>query len=182
MKLLKSHALLPLALAAALAGCAQQASAPAAASAPKAAASQAAAVSRQALAQGLYEIVYSAKQDAVFVTSAGGRGEGTAPAKILRLHPETLAVQAEILMERKGFGLAVDDANNRLYIGNTNDGAVTAVGAAAWFRGHRTGLIRLKSVEGLPLLERVPAGDVSRTVQWLVLGALDAAGQERSDG
>lgn len=127
MKLLKSHALLPLALAAALAGCAQQASAPAAASAPKAAASQAAAVSRQALAQGLYEIVYSAKQDAVFVTSAGGRGEGTAPAKILRLHPETLAVQAEILMERKGFGLAVDDANNRLYIGNTNDGAVTAV-------------------------------------------------------
>ena len=29
----------------------------------------------------------------------------------------------------------------------------------------------------LPLLERVPAGDVSRTVQWLVLGALDAAAQ-----
>ncbi len=127
MKLLKSSALLPVALAAALAGCAQQASAPAAGSAPQAAASQKAEVKRQALAQGLYEIAYSAKQDAVFVASAGGRGEGAAPSKILRLHPETLAVQAEIPMERKGFGLTLDDAANRLYIGNTNDGSVTVV-------------------------------------------------------
>lgn len=56
------------------------------------------------------------------MASAGGRGEGAAPSKILRLHPETLAVQAEIPLERKGFGIALDDAGNRLYVGNTNDG------------------------------------------------------------
>ena len=126
MKLLKSTSLLSLALAAALAGCAQQATAPAAsvaAAAPKVAGE----VQRQALAQGLYEIAYSAKQDAVFVASAGGRGDGAAPAKILRLHPQTLAVQAEIALERKGFGIALDDAGNRLYVGNTNDGSVTAI-------------------------------------------------------
>ena len=132
MKLLRISSLLPIALAAALAGCAQQAATPMAnnAAATKAAA-RTAEVKRQELAQGLYEIAFSAKQDAVFVASAGGRGEGAAPSKILRLHPETLAVQAEIALERPGFGLKLDDANNRLYIGNTNDGSITVMDTAA---------------------------------------------------
>ena len=133
MKLRQSPSVLALALAAALAGCAQQATAPAAtgaAAASQPAAKQAGEIRRQALAQGLYEIAYSARQDAVFVASAGGRGEGAAPSKILRLHPETLAVQAEIPLERKGFGIALDDAGNRLYVGNTNDGSVTAIDTA----------------------------------------------------
>ena len=120
MKLRPSPSVLALALAAALAGCAQQASAPAAtgaAAAAQPATKQAGEIRRQALAQGLYEIAYSARQDAVFVASAGGRGEGAAPSKILRLHPETLAVQAEIPLERKGFGIALDDAGNRLFPG-----------------------------------------------------------------
>lgn len=127
MKLLKSPSLLGLALAAALAGCAQPASTPAA---PTAAASQGAAVQRQPVAPGLYEIAYSARQDAVFVASSGGRGEGAPPSKVLRLNPQTLAVQAEIPLERSGFGLALDDAGNRLYVGNTNDGAVTVIDTA----------------------------------------------------
>lgn len=133
MKLRQSPSVLALALAAALAGCAQQATAPAAtgaAAASQPAAKQAGEIRRQALAQGLYEIAYSARQDAVFVASAGGRGEGAAPSKILRLHPETLAVQAEIPLERKGFGIALDDSGNRLYVGNTNDGSVTAIDTA----------------------------------------------------
>lgn len=133
MKLRQSPSVLALALAAALAGCAQQATAPAAtgaAAAAQPATKQAGEIRRQALAQGLYEIAYSARQDAVFVASAGGRGEGAAPSKILRLHPETLAVQAEIPLERKGFGIALDDAGNRLYVGNTNDGSVTAIDTA----------------------------------------------------
>ena len=133
MKLRPSPSVLALALAAALAGCAQQASAPAAtgaAAAAQPATKQAGEIRRQALAQGLYEIAYSARQDAVFVASAGGRGEGAAPSKILRLHPETLAVQAEIPLERKGFSIALDDAGNRLYVGNTNDGSVTAIDTA----------------------------------------------------
>ena len=133
MKLRPSPSVLALALAAALAGCAQQATAPAAtgaAAAAQPATKQAGEIRRQALAQGLYEIAYSARQDAVFVASAGGRGEGAAPSKILRLHPETLAVLAEIPLERKGFGIALDDAGNRLYVGNTNDGSVTAIDTA----------------------------------------------------
>jgi YVTN family beta-propeller protein len=126
MKLLKSNSLLPLALAAALAGCAQQAATPTAAGAPQAA-SKSAQVQRQAVAQGLYEIAYSAKQDAVFVASSGGRGEGATPPKVLRLNPQTLAVQAEIALERAGFGVMLDDASNRLYVGNTNDGSVTVI-------------------------------------------------------
>ena len=90
-------------------------------------------------------------------------------------------VREALPREWRDLQVADSAASVKLFLKDA-DGAVTAVGAAAWFRGHRTGLIRLKSVEGLPLLERVPAGDVSRTVQWLVLGALDAAGQERSDG
>ena len=131
MNPLKSLSLLTLALAAALAGCAQQTSAPAA-GAPKAATGQpqTAQVKRQALAQGLYELAYSARQQAVFVASAGGRGEGAAPSKILRLDPATLAVQAEIPLERKGFGIVLDDAANRLYVGNTNDGAITVIDTA----------------------------------------------------
>jgi YVTN family beta-propeller protein len=79
------------------------------------------------VAQGLYEIAYSAKQDAVFVASSGGRGEGATPPKVLRLNPQTLAVQAEIALERAGFGVMLDDASNRLYVGNTNDGSVTVI-------------------------------------------------------
>ncbi|WP_028605879.1 YncE family protein [Ottowia thiooxydans] len=123
----KITSLLPLALAAALAGCAQQAAAPGTVNAAGAAQIAAASVTRQAPAEGLYEIAYSTKQDAVFVASAGGRGEDAAPAKIQRLHPESLAVQAEILLDRKGYGLKLDDAANRLYIGNTNDASITVV-------------------------------------------------------
>lgn len=133
MKLSTSSATLCLAIAAALAGCAQQGSTQAkgASAAPAAAGPQQVQVQRQALAQGLYEIAYSPRQNAVFVTSAGGFGPGAAASKVLRLNADTLAVEAEIPLERKGFGLALDDAGNRLYIGNTNDGAITVIDTAA---------------------------------------------------
>ncbi|MFT4103350.1 MAG: YncE family protein [Burkholderiaceae bacterium] len=131
MKPSKFLSLLPLAVAAALTGCAQQTSVPAAAGTAKAAVAQPAEVKRQALAQGLYELAYSARQDAVFVASSGGFGATAASSRILRLHPDTLAVQAEIPLERKGFGVTLDDAANRLYVGNTNDGSITVIDTAA---------------------------------------------------
>ena len=130
MKSSKSLSLLSLALAAALAGCAQQASAPMAADTAKATIARPAEVQRQALAQGLYELAYSARQNAVFVASSGGFGEGAVPSRVLRLHPDTLAVQAEIALERRGFGVTLDDAANRLYVGNTNDSAITVIDTA----------------------------------------------------
>ena len=95
-----------------------------------AATSPATAVQRQAIAQGLYELAYSPKQNAVFVASSGGFGDNAGPAQVLRLNPTTLAVETRIPLERKAFGVVLDDAHDRLYVGNTVDLSVTVVDTA----------------------------------------------------
>ncbi|QEI08709.1 YncE family protein [Pigmentiphaga aceris] len=87
----------------------------------------AAQVQRQTLAQGLYELAYSPRLNAVFVASSGGFGATADASKVLRLNPQTLAVEGEIPLARKGFGVALDDAAGRLYVGNTVDTSVTVV-------------------------------------------------------
>ncbi|MFT4013719.1 MAG: YncE family protein [Paracoccus sp. (in: a-proteobacteria)] len=84
-----------------------------------------------ALAQGLYEQVYSPSQDALFVVSAGGFGDHAAPSRVLRLDPQSLAVQAEIPLEKKGFGVTLDDAAGRLYVGAGLDAAVIVIDTAS---------------------------------------------------
>ncbi|MFT4246512.1 MAG: hypothetical protein QM581_00560 [Pseudomonas sp.] len=96
-----------------------------------ASAAAAAAVQRQPIARGLYELAYSPTQDALFVASSGGFGEDAGPSQVLRLDPATLAVQARIALERKAFGVVLDDASARLYVGNTVDTSVTVVDIAA---------------------------------------------------
>lgn len=91
----------------------------------------AAQVQRSALAKGLYELVYSPSRNAVFVASAGGWGDTADAPKILRLNPATLAIESEIPLQRKAFGLALDDAAGRLYIGNTVDTSLTVVDIAS---------------------------------------------------
>ncbi|MBD8637647.1 YncE family protein [Stenotrophomonas sp. CFBP 13725] len=98
------------------------------------------AVQRSAVAQGLYELAYSAKQNAVYVASSGGFGDDAGPAQVLKLDPTTLAVQATIPLERKGFGVVLDDANDRLYVGNTVDTSVTVVDTA---QGKAIGIVQL---------------------------------------
>ena len=98
------------------------------------------AVQRNAVAQGLYELAYSAKQNAVYVASSGGFGDDAGPAQVLKLEPTTLAVQATIPLERKGFGVVLDDANDRLYVGNTVDTSVTVVDTA---QGKAIGIVQL---------------------------------------
>ena len=92
---------------------------------------QAAQIQRAALAPSLYELAYSARQNAVFVASSGGFGDGAGPSKVLRLDPRTLAVLAEIQLPLRGFGVVLDDAANRLYVGNTTEGSVTVVDTAS---------------------------------------------------
>ena len=113
---------------------------PPAAYAATPAVSSAAAVQRSAVAQGLYELAYSARQNAVYVASSGGFGDGAGPAQVLKLDPATLAVQATIPLERKGFGVVLDDANDRLYVGNTVDTSVTVVDTA---QGKALGIVQL---------------------------------------
>lgn len=91
---------------------------------------QAAQMQRTSIAPSLYELAYSARQNAVFVASSGGFGEGAGPSHVLRLDPKTLAVQAQIPLQRRGFGVVLDDAANRLYVGNTTDASITVVDTA----------------------------------------------------
>ena len=114
---------------------------------PSAAATDAA-VQRAAVAQGLYELAYSPSQNAVFVASSGGFGDDAGPAQVLRLDPTTLAVQQSIPLERKAFGVVLDDANNRLYVGNTVDTSVTVVDTA---QNKQVGIVQL--------MEKVTAPD-----------------------
>jgi len=105
--------------------------APAALAAGQGTTATSSAVQRQAIAQGLYELAYSARQDAVFVASSGGFGDDAGPSQVLRLDPATLAVKTAIPLERKAFGVVLDDANDRLYVGNTVDTSVTVVDTKA---------------------------------------------------
>lgn len=106
--------------------------APSAFAAEKAAtAAAASSVQRAAVAQGLYELAFSPTQNALFVASSGGFGDAAGPAQVLRLNPDSLAVEARIPLERKAFGVVLDDAHNRLYVGNTVDTSVTVVDTAS---------------------------------------------------
>lgn len=84
-------------------------------------------VLRAEVARGLYELAYSPSEQAVFVASSGGFGADAAPSQVLRLDPQTLAVQQAIALERKAFGVVLDDTTGRLYVGNTVDTSVTVV-------------------------------------------------------
>ncbi|MGO3741587.1 YncE family protein [Kerstersia sp.] len=105
-------------------------------------------VVRKALAPALYEVVYSPRQNAVFVASAGGFGPDAPASRILRLDPDSLAVVAEIPVKDRAFGLALDDANDTLYTGNTLDGSINAIDT------------RNNTLRGtLQLIERAPKGE-----------------------
>lgn len=84
-------------------------------------------VSRESPAPGLYELAYSDRHNVLFVASSGGFGENAAPSKLLRLDPETLAVQQEIELPLRGFALALDDAGDRLYVGHTLDTSISVI-------------------------------------------------------
>lgn len=84
-------------------------------------------VLRQAIAPGLYEIAYSPSQNLVYVVSSGASGKDGEPSKLLWLDPATLKVAGELPLPQKGFGLTLDDAGNRLFIGNSTDGSITVV-------------------------------------------------------
>lgn len=115
-------------VACAIAGCAQKPLAPTVDGAQLVPAMQ-----RAALAPSVYELVYSARQQAVFVAAPDVTPDDAkrGVSKLLRLHPRTLAVQAEVVLPHRGFGLALDEDAGRVYVGHGFDGAVSAVDIAS---------------------------------------------------
>lgn len=86
-------------------------------------------IQRAAVAPTVVELALSAKQNALFVSSPDWKDE--TKSTVLRLDPKTLSVEASIPMAVKGFGVALDDANNRLYLTEGFNGSVGVVDTAA---------------------------------------------------
>lgn len=76
---------------------------------------------------GLYEIVYSEKEKAVYVAGIGNRNE-TNGAKIYKLDPATLEVKSTIdVSAAPAFGLGLNDKTQTLYTSNTRSNSVHAI-------------------------------------------------------
>lgn len=86
-------------------------------------------IQRVAVAPTVVELALSAKQNALFISSPDWKDEKK--STVLRLNPQTLAVDARIPMAVKGFGVALDDAGNRLYLTEGFNGSVGVVDTAA---------------------------------------------------
>ncbi|MBD9370800.1 DUF4394 domain-containing protein [Xanthomonas sp. XNM01] len=98
-------------------------------------------ISSQKLSQGLYQVAYSAKSNAAFVTSAVGRPP-VKQSELMKLDPKTLRVVARVTPgeapapaaragqpPREGgvyavYGVGVDDANGNVWVTNTRQDTV----------------------------------------------------------
>lgn len=86
-------------------------------------------IRRAAVAPTVVELALSTKQNALFVSAPDWKDEKK--SAVLRLDPNTLDVQAAIPMAVKGFGVALDDTHNRLYLTEGFNGSVGVVDTAA---------------------------------------------------
>lgn len=80
------------------------------------------------VASFLGEIVYNERQHAVYVAAPGSTPRDESPReppRVLRLDPQTLKVQAEIALPYRGFGMALDEDGQKLYVGHSFEGAVS---------------------------------------------------------
>ncbi|HDS1236483.1 hypothetical protein OCJ35_19695 [Pluralibacter gergoviae] len=85
-------------------------------------------VTQQEVAPAVYELAYSARQNAVFVmapTPFEGELKNVTKPQVIRLNGTTLAREGATVLPDGGFGCVLDDANHMLYIG-THDGGVIA--------------------------------------------------------
>jgi ABC-type Fe3+-hydroxamate transport system substrate-binding protein/DNA-binding beta-propeller fold protein YncE len=93
-------------------------------------------IQSEPVTKGLYQVAYSEAAKAVFVTAAVGRPP-VSESKLVKLNPETLAVEAEITPaaaparanDQDGglfavYGVAVDDANGTVWTGNTRQNTI----------------------------------------------------------
>lgn len=83
------------------------------------------ALQRQSLGQGVYEVVYSARHHVLYVALAGNLRDPQAKGQLQVLDPDTLALKRTIQLPQRAFSLALDDGQDRLYVGHTLDAAVS---------------------------------------------------------
>lgn len=115
---------------------------------------------QQPTAKEVLEIVYSPNQKSLYVSSPNWQDETL--SRTLVLDPKTLAIQGEIPMEVKSFGVALDDAANRLYLTQGFNGSIAVVDTST-----NTVLKRIPIQEKINFQDTIAAADF---------------GQERKDG
>lgn len=94
------------------------------------------------VAKDVVELAYSPKHKAVFVAAPDWDDERQ--SRLLRLDPATLAIQAEVALTGKGFGVALDDTTNRLYLTQGFNGSIAVVDTA-----------RNQAIAQIPLMQKV---------------------------
>lgn len=82
-------------------------------------------IMRQPTAPDVLELAASPRQRALFVSAPDWEDENQ--SAVLRLDPATLAVQARVPLQGKGFGVALDDAADRLYVTQGFNGRIAVV-------------------------------------------------------
>ena len=84
----------------------------------------------QPVAKGAYEMAWSNSGNALYLASAGSFKLDKGGA-VYRLDPQNLAVTQIIHNDIKPFGAAINNQTNRLFVGNTVNGSVTAIDATS---------------------------------------------------
>ncbi|GHC15025.1 hypothetical protein GCM10010082_01790 [Kushneria pakistanensis] len=87
-------------------------------------------VAQKDVAKGLYELVFSPSQQAIYVAATDGFGKGESDnqgGSIYRLNSQTLEVEDAIALDQKPFGLALNEKTQTLFVGHTLDQSVTAI-------------------------------------------------------
>ncbi len=90
-------------------------------------------IASEKVAPGLYQVAYSAKNDALFVTSAVGRPPVTV-SELVRIDPKTLTITARVTPAKVPghsdervfavYGVGIDDRNGNVWVTNTRDNSV----------------------------------------------------------
>jgi DNA-binding beta-propeller fold protein YncE len=93
-----------------------------------AATTSASSVTQREVSDGLYEMVYSPKANAVYVASAQSFKDVNGGV-LYQLDPATLATKGATHTDLKNFGMAADDSGKVYYTTNTLDGGVSKVDA-----------------------------------------------------
>lgn len=83
----------------------------------------------QPVSKGAYELAFSPSDDTLFL--AASQGSDAPGGAVFRLDAQSLAVKQTIPTELKSFGAAINPQTNVLYIGNTLNGALTAIDAVS---------------------------------------------------
>ena len=137
---------------------------------------------RKAVGKGAYEMAVSQQENALWVATSQSRKTDKGGI-IYRLDPATLEVTQAIHSDLKPFGATLDGATQTLWLGNTINGAVTAIDAKTGdVKGRLVLDSRQRSETVKPLQPRqLVADDASNTIYitgvgkesviWVVDGA-----------